>query len=232
MAKRINVKGEIVENSDAWIYEWLEIEHTSPNSILKHLSNAAGEEIEVDINSPGGSIFAGSEIYTALRSYKGNVKINIVGLCGSAASVIAEAGYSEITPTGMFMIHNVQSSVSGDYRDMEHKSNVLLTANQSIINAYTDKTSMDANQLQELMDRETWMTAQEAVEYGFVDKVMFQDSRIPLKNTIGGIPAETIEKLRGLIKSPRENPADFLDREKKEKAQARLRLLNLKGDLR
>lgn len=231
MAKRINVKGEIVENSDAWIYEWLEIEHTSPNNISKQLTDAAGEEIEVDINSPGGSIFAGSEIYTALRSYKGNIKINIVGLCGSAASVIAEAGYSEITPTGMFMIHNVQSSVSGDYRDMEHKSNVLLTANQSIINAYTEKTSMDTGQLQELMDKETWMTAQEAVKYGFVDKVMFQDSRIPLKNSISAIPSETIEKLRGLIKNPRENPVDFFDR-KKEEAQARLRLLNLKGDLR
>lgn len=228
MAKKICVKGEIVENSDAWIYEWLEIEHTAPKNISKQLNDAAGEEIEVDINSPGGSIFAGSEIYTALRSYKGTVKINIVGLCGSAASVIAEAGYSEITPTGMFMIHNVQSSASGDYRDMAHKSNILKTANQSIINAYTNKTAMSEEQLQELMNNETWMTAQEAVEYGFVDKIMFQDSRIPLKNTIGGIPPETIEKLRGLIKEPQGKPEVFFN--KKEKAQARLRLLAMKGD--
>lgn len=229
MPKKINVKGEIVGNSNAWIYEWLGIEHTSPQSIAKQIAEANGEEIEVEINSPGGSIFAGSEIYTALRSYKGNKKIRIVGLAGSAASVIAEAGESEISPTGMYMIHNVQSGASGDYRVMEHQAEVLKAANQSIANAYIDKTGMSNDELLSLMDKETWLTAQDAVKYGFVDRVMFQDSRIPLTNSIGGIPPETIEKIRNLIKDPGNNASDFFDAEK-QKAAARLRLLNLKGD--
>lgn len=229
MAKKIEVKGEIIGNGEGWIYEWLGIEHTTPQGISKQLAEANGEEIEVEINSPGGSIFAGSEIYTALRSYKGNKKIRIVGLAGSAASVIAEAGESEISPTGMYMIHNVQSGASGDYRVMEHQAEVLKAANQSIANAYIDKTGMSNDELLALMDKETWLTAQNAVKYGFVDKVMFQDSRIPLTNSIGGIPPETIEKIRNLIKNPGNNASDFFD-EEKQKATARLRLLNLKGD--
>ena len=227
--KKIEIKGEIVGNGDAWIYEYLAMEHTSPQGISKQLVEANGDEIEVEINSPGGSIFAGSEIYTALRSYKGNKKIRIVGLAGSAASVIAEAGDSEISPTAMYMIHNVQSGARGDYRDMEHQAEVLRAANQSIANAYIDKTGMSNDELLTLMDKETWLTAQDAVKYGFVDKVMFQDSRIPLTNSIGGIPPETIEKIRNLIKSPSDKATDFFDAEK-QKAEARLRLLNLKGD--
>ena len=232
MPKKIDVKGEIVGNSDAWIYEWLDIEHTSPQGIAKQLAEANGEEIEVEINSPGGSIFAGSEIYTALRAYKGNKNIRIVGLAGSAASVIAEAGESEISPTAMYMIHNVQSGVHGDYREMEHQAEILKTANQSIANAYIDKTGMSNEELLALMDTETWLNAQQAVEYGFVDKVMFQDSRITITNSIGGIPPETIEKLRNLIKGPGNKATDFFNAEKleKQKAEARLRLLNLKGD--
>ncbi|HBD01634.1 MAG TPA: peptidase [Lachnoclostridium sp.] len=233
MPKKINVKGEIVGNSDAWIYEWLEIEHTSPHGISKQLAEANGEEIEVEINSPGGNIFAGSEIYTALRSYKGNKKIRIVGLAGSAASVIAEAGESEISPTAMYMIHKVSSYASGNHKAMEHQSEVLKMADESIVNAYVDKTGMSKEELLSMMDKETWLSAQQAVDYGFVDKVMFQDSRIPLTNSIGGIPPETIDKLRNLIKSPGNNATDFFndDNAEKQKAEARLKLLNLKGDI-
>jgi len=91
---------------------------------------------------PGGSIYAGSEIYTELRAYAGKKTIKITGIAASAASVIAQAGNSEISPTGMFMIHNVQTEASGDYRDMDNTSDSLRAANQSIINAYMDKTGM------------------------------------------------------------------------------------------
>lgn len=232
MPKKIDVKGEIVGNSDALVYEWLQIEHTSPQGISKQLAEANGEDIEVEINSPGGNIFAGSEIYTALRSYKGNKKIRIVGLAGSAASVIAEAGESEISPTAMYMIHKVSSYASGNHKAMEHQAEVLRTADEAIVNAYVDKTGMSKEELLSMMDKESWLSAQQAVDYGFVDKVMFQDSRIPLTNSIGGIPPEAIEKLRNLIKGPGNNATDFFNAKnlEKQKAEARLRLLNLKGD--
>ena len=105
----INVKGEIINSRNQWVYDYLGIEATSPKKISDELKAAAGEEVEIHINSPGGDVFAGSEIYTALRSYSGKLRIKIVGIAASAASVVAQAGESEISPTGMFMIHNVRT---------------------------------------------------------------------------------------------------------------------------
>ena len=228
MAKRIDVKGQIIESGNEWVYDWLGLESTSPKKIIKALQEAGGEDVEIYINSPGGSIFAGSEIYTELRNYSGKKIIKITGIAASAASVIAQAGECEISPTGMFMIHNVKTSASGDYRDMDNTGDALRAANQSIMNAYIDKTGMDAEILQDLMDRETYLSAQQAVDHGFVDKIMFADNAIPMQNAFGGIPPETIAKLRNMIKDPGQKTPDFLIH--KAQAELRLKLLNLKGD--
>lgn len=228
MAKRIDVKGQIIESGNEWVYDWLGLENTSPKKIIKALQEAGGEDVEIYINSPGGSIFAGSEIYTELRNYSGKKIIKITGIAASAASVIAQAGECEISPTGMFMIHNVKTSASGDYRDMDNTGDALRAANQSIMNAYIDKTGMDAEILQDLMDRETYLSAQQAVDHGFVDKIMFSDNAIPMQNAFGGIPPETITKLRNMIKDPGQKTPDFLIH--KAQAELRLKLLNLKGD--
>lgn len=226
--KVIDVKGEIINSRNQWIYDWLGMEATSPKKISDALKEANGEEVELHINSPGGDVFAGSEIYTALRSYSGKVTIKIVGIAASAASVIAQAGESEISPTGMFMIHNVKTWSSGDYRDMEYKAEALRAANESIINAYIAKTGMTQEELQSLMDRETYMAAAQAVEYGFVDKVMFTEQVPELRNGFGLLPEETIRKIKNLIEPPTPSGPDFFM--KKGRAAARLKLLNLKGE--
>lgn len=227
-AKRIDVKGQIVESGNDWVYDWLGIENTSPKKIIKALREAGGEDIEVYINSPGGSVFAGSEIYTELREYAGKKTIKITGIAASAASVIAQAGESEISPTAMFMIHNVKSSASGDYRDMDSMGDALRAADQSIANAYIDKTGMSQEELKALMDKETYLSAQQAVDYGFVDRIMFAENAPAMYNGFGAIPSETIEKLRNMIRDPDPNDSDFLMQ--KEQAATRLRLLNLKGE--
>jgi len=233
---KIEVKGAIVSDEDKWIYDWYGVQSTSPKDISKGLATANGQDVEVDINSGGGDIFAGSEIYTALRSYKGNVQINIVGLAASAASVIAMAGKSKITPTGMFMIHNVSSYAEGDYRDMAHNAEILKVANQSIANAYKDKTGLSDKALLALMDKETWMSAEDTVKNKFVDGVMFANgftnqSKLAFYNSTTVLPPEAIEKIRNTIKNPQSENLDdtvFL----MEKAKAQLNLLKLKGETR
>lgn len=84
--KKIEVKGPIIRNSEKWIYEWFGMEATCPKDIGNAIAEANGEPITVEINSGGGDVFAGSEIYTALRAYSGDVEIHIVGLAASAAS--------------------------------------------------------------------------------------------------------------------------------------------------
>ena len=96
--RKIEVKGTIVGNADKWIYEWFGMDATCPKDVNAAISEANGEPLLVEINSGGGDVFAGSEIYTALKAYAGTVEINIVGLAASAASVIAQAGHSRISP--------------------------------------------------------------------------------------------------------------------------------------
>lgn len=224
----IDIKGEIINSNNQWIYDWLGMEATSPKKISDALRDAGGEDVEIHINSPGGDVFAGSEIYTLLRGYSGKVKIKILGIAASAASVIAQAGESEISPTGMFMIHNVKTWSSGDYRDMEYTAEVLRAANESIINAYVAKTGMTQEELQGLMDRETYMAAAQAVEYGFVDKIMFAEQAPELRNGFGLLPEETLKKIKNLIKNPTPPEPDILMQ--KNKAAMKLKLLNLRGE--
>lgn len=224
----IDIKGEIINSNNQWIYDWLGMEATSPKKISDALRDAGGEDVEIHINSPGGDVFAGSEIYTLLRGYSGKVKIKILGIAASAASVIAQAGESEISPTGMFMIHNVKTWSSGDYRDMEYTAEALRTANESIINAYVAKTGMTQEELQGLMDRETYMAAAQAVEYGFVDKIMFAEQAPELRNGFGLLPEETLKKIKNLIKNPTPPEPDILMQ--KNKAAMKLKLLNLRGE--
>lgn len=227
---KINIKGPIISSNDAWVYDWLGIEATSPQKVNDALEKANGEDIEVEINSGGGSVFAGSEIYTALKSYKGNVIVKIVGLAASAASVIAMAGNKVMmSPTAQMMIHNVSSRASGDYRDMEHTAEVLKNANNTIANAYRLKTEKTQEELLELMDKETWMTANRAKELGFIDEIMFEDDLQLVASTdySGLLPKKTIEKIRNTIKNPqtsqKEKEVDIL--------MAKLNYLKLKGEV-
>lgn len=224
----IDIKGEIINSNNQWIYDWLGMEATGPKKISDALRDAGGEDVEIHINSPGGDVFAGSEIYTLLRAYSGKVKVKILGIAASAASVIAQAGESEISPTGMFMIHNVKTWSSGDYRDMEYTAEALRAANESIINAYVAKTGMTQEELQGLMDRETYMAAAQAVEYGFVDKIMFAEQVPELRNGFGLLPEETLKKIKNLIKNPTLPEPDILMQ--KNKAAMKLKLLDLRGE--
>lgn len=231
MAVKINIKGPIISSSNQWIYDWLGIEATSPKVVNEQLekAKASGEDVEVEINSGGGSVCAGSEIYTALMSYAGKVTTKIVGLAASAASVIAMAGDAVLmSPTAQMMIHNVSTRTEGDYRQMEHTAEVLKNANRTIINAYKLKTGMSDEELQALMDKETWMVAQQALEYKFIDEIMFQDDNLQLVayfNQAVMLPQEAIDKIKSIVKHPLNEADNFLY----QKAQAKLRLLRLGG---
>ena len=221
---KVKIKGPIVGNSDVWIYEYFGIEATSPSMVDKVLEKANGEDLEVEINSGGGSVFAGSEIYTALKSYKGNVTVKIVGLAASAASVIAMAGNKVMmSPTAQMMIHNVSSCAAGDYREMEHTAEILKNANDTIANAYRIKTGKTQEELLALMDKETWMTAQKAKELGFIDEVMFEDIQFAASTSYSGLlPPEVINKMRNTVKNPVRNESDILI--------SKLKFLKLKGE--
>jgi len=199
MPTRIDIRGYIVSNDDQWIYDWLELESTSPAQVMRALEEAGGDDLEIYINSPGGDVYSGSEIYTALKEYRGNVTVKIVGIAASAASVIAMAGKKVmISPTAQIMIHNVSSVSIGDYRAHAHESDVLKNWNKSIANAYRLKSGLSEAELLKLMNQETWLNAQEALEKGFVDEIMFDEGET-LKlaaSSVQVLPRQVIDKIR------------------------------------
>lgn len=182
---KIKVKGAVVSNDDAEIYDWLGYDCVSPSKVEDALDDA-DEDVEVDIASGGGSVFAASEIYTMLKNYAGKVTVNIQGLAASAASVIAMAGdVVNMSPTSQMMIHKASTISQGNADDLAHDSKMMDVADQSIVNAYEAKTGMDRNDILQLMANETWMTAQDAVDKGFADNVSVGSQQPQLVNAVG-----------------------------------------------
>ncbi|MBS4538210.1 Clp protease ClpP [Clostridium sp. D2Q-11] len=232
--RKINIKGAIVDNDEKWIYDWFEMDSTCPKEVEDELNKANGEEVEVIINSLGGSVFAGSEIYTLLKSYNGNTIGKIVGVAASAAS-IAGMGVNKlmISPTAEIMIHNVSGGIRGDYRDMEHAAIMLKDYNSTIANAYMIKSGMGKEELLDMMNKETWLTPEKSLEYKLVDEIMFMDNNLKLSASIGVsniIPHDVINKMRNM--KDKFNPTiDKSDIFMQQKAQAKLQLLKLKGEM-
>lgn len=135
--------------------------------------NAGSGDITVWINSPGGDCIAAAQIYNMLMEYKGNVTVKIDGIAASAASVIAMAGTKVcVSPVSMMMIHNPMTVAMGNTGEMQKAIEMLDEVKESIINAYEIKTGMSRAKISHLMDAETWMDANSAVEMGFADEIL------------------------------------------------------------
>lgn len=187
----VNIKGDIVDNSTAQFYEYFGMDAVSPSGVSQQLADGDDDEIEVNIASNGGDLFAASEIYTMLKSDPRNVTVNVQGLAASSASIIAMAGdVVNIAPTAQMMIHQVWSNTQGNADDMRSSADSLDSADQAVVNAYAMKTGLDPEAILSMMQQETWMNAQEAVDKGFADKIMFVDEKQPqLVNATHSIPS-------------------------------------------
>lgn len=207
--KKLNVKGPIISSSDKWIYDLFEMESTCPQDIVNEL--VGNEPVEVDINSYGGLVDAGNEIYTALRAYQGKVTVNVI-MAGSAASIIAMAGdVTRISPVGQIMIHNVSMQSAGDYHDMDKASEILQKANSSLSNAYVHKTNLSQEEVLNLMDNETWLTADEAKEKGFADEIMFESNQQPMQLVADGGSGLLSPKIINKVRELKQNKGPSLE---------------------
>ena len=144
-------------------------------ALFKDELNAGTGDITLWINSPGGDCVAAAQIFNMLSEYPGKVTVKIDGLAASAASVIAMAGTEVwMSPVSMMMIHNPATVAWGDHAEMKKAMELLHAVKESIINAYVRKTGQSRAKLSHLMDAETWMDANKAVELGFADDILFQ----------------------------------------------------------
>lgn len=233
MKYKINIRGVLVPNEYKWFYDWFGEDCTCPSDVQKIINQLqTGDEIEVYINSPGGVIEVGSEIYTLLRIHSDIVKIYITGEACSAASIVAMASYCEMAPTALMMVHCVSTRAEGNHNNLEHTAEVLRTADRALCMAYVAKSKMTEEEVTLMMEKETWLTATQAKELGLIDGIMFEKTEKPLCLAAGPLFAlpskESMEKVKLLIKEEE-------SRENKDSAfllQIKWNLLQLKGERR
>ena len=167
---------------------------------IKSLNDCNGEDVIINIHSPGGSVFEGLAIYNAIRNYSGNVKIKVTGLAASMATVIAMAkGKPEVANSSVFMIHNVQSLAMGDYRDMKKMADICERMTNMLAQIYAKCTGTKLKDIRTMMDDTTYLYGQEIVDNKFADSI-YDDGNDDNKNDATAMAQleleDCIEKMR------------------------------------
>ncbi len=209
----LDIEGPIAE--EAWWGD--ECSSREFRKALKGIKN-----VTVHINSPGGDVMAGAEIYSALREHslngEGRVKVIITALAASAASVVAMAGDEiQISPVAYMMIHNPWTIAMGDAKEMRKTAKTLDEISEGLITAYERRTGKSRDELKKMLENETWMSATRCVEEGFADSVYGGEVRASAMVNASSMTRTTPEEIRKLCQrwekahaeqDPKEDPKD------------------------
>lgn len=205
---QIDIFGDIV--SEKWFDE--ETSATSFRDALKELGDVS--TINLSINSGGGSVFDGIAIYNMLKSHKATVNVYVEGLAASIASVIAMAGDTITMRSGsMMMVHMPWTLSQGNAEEMRKTADTLEKTGDSIVDIYSERTGISSDDVRNIMNDETWLSAEEAVEQGWATKL---DKKEAVMNSV---PKEILGRFSNV-------PKNVLARvEKKTLSQDRLDLI-------
>lgn len=159
------------------------LDSADKSGLVRQIREIGNRDLTVWIDSPGGDLIAGSGIYTALCEHREKtgrtVTVKVLSAM-SAAHMISMAGDKVLySPVGIGMMHNPSTEVQGEVKDLEKAIEVLDKCKDILVSAYCRKTGKSAAEISEMMDRETWMTADEAVEMGFADGILYDDADKP-----------------------------------------------------
>lgn len=171
--RTINIKGDIVDNDWGRIYEYYGWDYMSPKKMEDELKSANGDEVVFLINSGGGSVFDGYDIFNAIKEYRGKTTAKIVGLAASAASFIAMgADKVQACALSQMMIHRAANGNQGNAPSHHANGNFLEGVDSTIVKAYTMRNGKTDEEMIELMDKTTWLTPTQALENGIVDEIV------------------------------------------------------------
>ena len=146
--------------------------HISADDFLSALSEHAGEDVTILLDSEGGSVTDGLSIYNAIMQYSGSVTVHIDAICASIATVIACAADKVVmNSNAKFMIHRAWTVAMGNSVEFRSMAEILELMDADIASAYKDKTDLPEDELLAMMEAETWMSAEKALELGFVDEI-------------------------------------------------------------
>lgn len=180
--KWYDIKAKSEDVAEVWIYDeigedWFG-EGITAKRFVEEITALEVSDIALHINSPGGSVFDGQAIYTALKRHSAKVTTYIDGLAASIASVVAMAGDTIIMPSNaMMMIHDPWAITLGNSTEMRKMADTLDKVSETILNVYAERSDKPREEIAAAMAAETWLTASDAAEYGFVDDIT-SDMRI------------------------------------------------------
>lgn len=194
----VNGTGELYIYGDIVSYQWDDSDTTAQS--FKNDLDALGDihTLNVYINSPGGSVFQGQAIYTILKRHKATVNAHIDGVAASISSVIPMAADNVFMPrNAMMMVHNPWTLAMGNAQELRKQADDLDRIRESILEAYLGKTGdkLSREKLVELLDNETWLTAQECLDYGLCDQV------VEAKEVAASIGAELLNRFKNVPES-------------------------------
>lgn len=228
------VRNETSQDATLYIYDVIDrYWGVSAEAVAKAISGLDAEAIlHVHINSPGGDVFEGRAIRTAIQQHKGKTVAHIDGLAASAATTISDgADEVEIATGAFFMIHNGWTWMYGNKNDFRKEADLLDKIDAAIVADYARRTGLDVEQLVTWMNNETWFTAEEAVEHGFATRLMEAPDKAGTSNQAGG-QKWNLAAFEHAPKSLLEPPAPASDpvieaAAQRERNERRLQLLSL-----
>lgn len=190
---RVTLNGYVSADEDLFFYDWFGYPAFGPSTVRQALADTPqGEELVLEVNSYGGSVWAGAEIYSVLKSAETPTRAEIQSLAASAASYLV-AGCDEvwISPVAEMMVHLPATVTDGDRNAHRNSIHVLDSIEASILNAYEIKSAGKKNrdELARMMHNETWLTAQDALDAGLVDGILYDTAINPkaVVNAAGGV---------------------------------------------
>ncbi|MFA5130412.1 MAG: head maturation protease, ClpP-related [Patescibacteria group bacterium] len=213
-------KGEIAILGDITSTKWFDEDFT-PIEMRQQLE-ALGDikQLDIFINSGGGDVFAGQAIYSMLKRSKAEKTVYVEGIAASIASLIAMAGDKIIMPANsMMMIHNPYALVYGNANEMRKMADTMDKVREAMLNVYEARSNLKADKLIEMLDAETWLTAQEAMYYGMADEIQM-DVQIAASINDRFINFNGIESDLSRFKRPDEAARKFISYEPPKEFQA------------
>ena len=171
-AKNYRIENATSKEATVYLYDeigWFGIE---AEKFVKDLNNIKAETIHLRVNSPGGSVFDGTTIYNAVKQHKSKIIAHVDGLAASIVSVIIMgADEVQMAENAFVMIHEPWSIVMGNAEGMRHEADLLDKVRDTIAKTYMNKSGKDRDEINAMMNAETWLNAQEALEAGFIDSI-------------------------------------------------------------
>ena len=166
-----SIKNE-TEEVDIYIYDEIGSYDVNAKSFIDELKEHKGKTLNIHINSLGGEVFDGLAIANAIKSHNAPTNTFIEGICASISTIVALASDKVyMSENSLFMIHNAWGGSMGEARDLRKQADILEKISNEIANVYIKKTKLPKSEIDSMMEEETWLTAEESIQAGFVDEL-------------------------------------------------------------